>query len=96
VNDFSVRFTLPVLSDALDEFINVFKIARDDLDQAVAGIVPDEYFEAELDDDDKSVPGALVYSADEDIRRAFEDFDWALARAIRTLRQLLATAGCDG
>jgi hypothetical protein len=81
----------PVLSSALDEFRDVLKTACDDLDEAIADVVPNRFFEAEFDGADYEA-GALVVGVDEDIRQAFIDFDWSFVRALHTLKQRL-TAG---
>jgi hypothetical protein len=83
-----------VLSEALNEFAGAVKIARDNLDEAIADVVPDEFFEADPDGEGYEA-GALVLYATTDIDQAFRDFDGALARALRALRQTLAAVATE-
>jgi hypothetical protein len=78
-----------VASDVLGEFVGALEIARGDLERTIGDIVPEEFFEAEFNGANYE-PGDLVTYAEEDIKQAFVDFDWLLARALRALKQKLA------
>jgi hypothetical protein len=83
-----------VLSDALKEFADAVKIARDDLDQAIADIVPNRFFEAEFDGAGYEAGDRVIY-VDKDIKRAFIDFDWLVERALRELKRRLTAPALE-
>jgi hypothetical protein len=72
------RYALREFEDALDRAVN-------ELIGAFYDAVPAEYFDVELDADDRRIPGGLR-DADGAIDDAVHDFEWTLNRELARLR----------
>jgi hypothetical protein len=88
----------PVLSGALDEFQNMLKIARDDLDETLSDAVGDiSSLDCEDGEDEDTIVKKFSVAAlqrdladyEDTIKQAFVNFDWSVERALCALRQRL-------